>query len=104
MYIMNPFLKLLAVFSLVTAVAACSVTSGRETSGQYVDDTTITTKVKDHIFENPNLKVMQIHVETFQGVVQLSGFVDSDTAKYTADDIAHHVSGVKSVTNDIVVR
>ena|SRR5579883_867767 len=104
MYKVNPFITLLAVFVLVTSISACSVFSGRVTPGEYVDDTTITAKVKDHIFENPTLKVMQIHVETFQGAVQLSGFVDSENAKDTAEDIARHVSGVKSVRNDIVVR
>ena len=74
------------------------------TAGEYVDDTVITTRVKDHIFENPQLKLLQIHVETSQGVVQLSGFVDSKAVKSKAGNIASHVSGVKSVRNDIIVR
>jgi len=98
------FIKILAAFALITSIAACSAISGRETAGEYVDDATISTKVRAQIFDNPNLKKFQVHVETFQGVVQLSGFVDSAASRNRAEDIAGHVSGVKSVKNDIVVR
>ena len=67
---------ILAALALVTLVVGCSAISGRELSGEYVDDATITTKVKAEIFNDLSLKVLQINVETFQDVVQLSGFVD----------------------------
>lgn len=104
MQMINRYTKILAVFMLVTSIAACSAISGRETVGEYVDDATISTKVRAQIFNNPNLKKFQVRVETFQGVVQLSGFVDSNASRNTAEDIARNVSGVKSVKNDIVVR
>jgi osmotically-inducible protein OsmY len=90
--------------ALITSIAACSVTSGRETVGEYVDDATITTKVKAAMFDDPALKVMQIGVETMQNVVQLSGFVDSEQTKARAGERARSVTGVREVKNDLVVR
>lgn len=94
----------LAVFLLTASVAACAATSGRETPGSYLDDTAITTKVKAAIFNDPDLKVMQIGVETMQGTVQLSGFVDTEQTKIRAGEVARSVNGVRSVRNDLVVR
>ncbi len=59
------------------SLGACSMFEGRETTGQYVDDTTITAKVKEAFIADPVVKAMQVNVETMQGTVQLSGFVDS---------------------------
>ena len=89
---------------LATALAGCSAVEGRETAGQYVDDTTITTKVKAAIVNDEGLKGMQINVETMQGVVQLSGFVDNSQQAAQAASDARSVTGVKSVRNSIVVR
>lgn len=100
----TPLRNFLAVCALATALAACSAISGRETAGEYVDDATITTKVKAAIFDEPSLKSMQVNVETFQDVVQLSGFVDSSSSKTKAGEIARSVRGVRSVKNDLVVR
>ena len=94
----------LLALALITSLAACSVTSGRETVGEYVDDATITTKVKAAMFDDPALKVMQIGVETMQNVVQLSGFVDSEQTKARAGERARSVTGVREVKNDLVVR
>jgi hyperosmotically inducible protein len=99
----NHLTKILASFALVTMLASCAMVSGRETAGQYVDDTAITTKVKSEILGDPALKVLQINVETMQGVVQLSGFVDSKQSRTKAVNIAKHVRGVKSVQDDLVV-
>jgi hyperosmotically inducible periplasmic protein len=95
--------KSLAAFALVALLASCAMFEGRETAGQYVDDTTITTKVKAEILGDPSLKVLQINVETMQGVVQLSGFVDSRQSENKAVDIAQRVSGVRSVKDNLVV-
>ena len=100
----NQFTKFLAVPVLVTLLTACSMFSGRESAGEYVDDTTITTRVKADILGDPALKVLQVNVETMQGVVQLSGFVDSQKSEDRAVAIASHVRGVKSVKDDLVVR
>ena len=93
----------LAVF-LTMSVAACAAISGRETAGEYVDDATITTKVKTAILNEPTLKSRQISVETMQNAVQLSGFVDSAQTKTKAGQIARSIVGVRSVKNDLIIR
>lgn len=89
---------------LASSFASCAVFSGRETAGEYIDDAAITTSVKAAIFDEPSLRSMQISVETFQNVVQLSGFVDSAQARNRAGEVARRVSGVRDVTNSLIVR
>jgi len=96
--------SLLMTVALVATIAGCAATSGQETAGEYLDDTTITTKVKAALLEEPDLKSMQVDVTTFQNVVQLSGFVDKTATKSRAGEIARDTKGVKDVRNDIVVR
>jgi hyperosmotically inducible protein len=95
-----------AIFVAVTLVSAagCASTSKQEGTGEYVDDTVLTTKVKAAIFGDPNLKSAEINVETFKGVVQLSGFVTSQAAVNRAVELARGVSGVKSVKNDMRIK
>ncbi|MEQ8666449.1 MAG: BON domain-containing protein [Rhodospirillales bacterium] len=102
MYQRNKTKNLMVVFTLLAALTACDAISGRETAGEYVDDSAITAQVKTSIIDELGLK--QINVETMQNVVQLSGFVDSSTIKYRAGEIAAGVSGVTEVSNDLVVR
>lgn len=94
--------SVMVAFALAVLVAGCAAISGRETAGEYVDDATITTKVKASITGDLGLK--QIGVETMQNVVQLSGFVDSPQTKVRAGEIARGISGVKEVRNNIIVR
>jgi len=94
----------LICITLVTAFLGCASTPTRESSGQYVDDSAITTRVKAAIFDDPSLKVLQINVETFKGEVQLSGFVDSAQNVRRAGEVARGVQGVKSVKNDLIVK
>ncbi|MDV6327195.1 BON domain-containing protein [Idiomarina sp. PL1-037] len=75
-----------------------------EDAGEYVDDAVITTKVKAVIFEDDNLNSMDINVETNNGIVQLSGFVENDADIDTAENLAATVKGVKDIENDIQVR
>ncbi len=75
-----------------------------ESTGEYVDDTVITTKVKSAIFNEPGLKSAEINVETYKGVVQLSGFVRSQANINRAVEVARGVKGVKSVKNDMRVK
>jgi hyperosmotically inducible protein len=89
---------------LVVVFLGCASTPTREGSGEYLDDTVITTKVKAAIFSEPSLKVSEINVETFKGVVQLSGFVNSQTDISKAVAVARGVQGVKSVKNDMRVK
>ncbi len=97
-------LKLLACFSLIAALMGCAATQKHESTGQYMDDSVITTKVKAAIFDETALKVFQISVTTYKGTVQLSGFVDSTQSVTKAGEIAEHVEGVVSVKNDLIVR
>jgi osmotically-inducible protein OsmY len=84
--------------------AGCASTSNRESTGQYIDDTSITTRVKKAIFDEPSLKVTQINVETYKSVVQLSGWVDSTAQLGTAGSVARSVEGVTSVKNDLRLK
>ena len=98
----RPFIILFAAALLLAT--GCASTSNRESTGQYIDDSAITTKVKKAIFDEPSLKVAQINVETYKSVVQLSGFVDSAAQIGTAGSVARAVEGVSSVKNDLRVK
>jgi osmotically-inducible protein OsmY len=89
--------------SLVT-VTGCAVTRGQETVGAYVDDATITARIKGRFVENQQVDASSISVETLNGTVMLSGFAKNATERTTAEDIARRVSGVKAVKNEIAVR
>ena len=82
----------------------CASTAKQEGTGEYVDDTVLTTKVKAAILNEPTLKSAEINVETFKGVVQLSGFVSSQAAESKAIEVARTVGGVKSVKNDMRLK
>lgn len=82
----------------------CASTSTQSSTGEYIDDTVITTRVKAAIFEDPDLKSAEINVETYKGVVQLSGFVSSQTAAGKAVTLARGVKGVTSVKNDMRIK
>lgn len=86
------------------SLAACAQTATHESTGAYLDDASITTKVKAAIFDDSTLKVFDIHVFTDKNVVKLSGFVDSRFMIGRASDVAGKVAGVTSVQNDLVVR
>jgi hypothetical protein len=94
----------LLISVLLLAMAGCASTSKSEGSGEYVDDTVITSKVKAEIFNEPALKSREINVETFKGVTQLSGFVTSQADINKAVEVASRVKGVKSVRNDMKVK
>jgi osmotically-inducible protein OsmY len=89
---------------LVVFMAGCAGSRQKESTGEYIDDSVITTKVKAEIFNDPLLKVFQINVETFKGVVQLSGFVDSEQASTRASEVARSVNGVTDVKNSLIVK
>jgi osmotically-inducible protein OsmY len=96
-------------FAILMAAAmlfasGCASTSTRESTGEYIDDTTITTKVKMAILDEPTLKVLQINVETYKSMVQLSGFVNTSTQIAKAGSIARSIRGVASVQNDLRLR
>jgi osmotically-inducible protein OsmY len=100
-------LKRFSVFFLTIFLAffvGCASTPKQEGTGEYVDDTVITTKVKAAILDDPSLKSAEINVETFKGIVQLSGFVSSQANINRAVDVARSVAGVKSVKNDMRLK
>jgi osmotically-inducible protein OsmY len=97
-------LATLVGIAFVAMALGCASTAKQEGSGEYVDDTVITTKVKAAIFNEPTLKSAEINVETFKGVVQLSGFVSSPAAENTALNVTRKVEGVKSVKNDMRLK
>lgn len=101
-------LKLIGRFLLsllfIAVIAGCAGSPKTESTGEYFDDSMLTTKVKTSILGDSRLKVMQINVESFKGVVLLSGFVDSAAAASRAVQIARTIKGVKSVNNALVVK
>jgi hypothetical protein len=101
---LNRIMRFMVCFALITAFMGCAATQKRESTGQYVDDAIITTKVKAAILEASTLKTLQINVKTYQGVVQLSGFVDSAQSVSKAGEVARRVEHVKSVENDLIVK
>lgn len=100
----NRFMTILACLVLVAAFTGCASTSKQESTGQYIDNSVITTKVKTAIFNEPALKSLQIDVKSFKGEVQLSGFVDSVQSVTKAGEVARGVEGVVTVKNDLVVK
>jgi hyperosmotically inducible protein len=95
-----------ALFLAVTLISAvgCASTTKHEGTGEYIDDTVITGKVKAAILDEPTLKVAEINVETFKGVVQLSGFVSSQAAATKAVEVTRAIRGVTSVKNDMRIK
>lgn len=98
------FARSIVAFSLVFILVGCASPQEKETAGQYLDDSIVTTKVKSAILGDPSLKVLQIGVETYQGRVQLNGFVDSPESVTRASEIAKNIDGVKEVRNNLVVK
>ena len=89
---------------LLAGVIGCAATAKREGTGEYFDDTVLTSKVKAAVLNEPSLSSAEINVETFKGVVQLSGFVNSQADINTAAQVARRVDGVKSVKNSMVLK
>ena len=100
----NRIMKFLACLVLVAGFTGCAATSKQESTGQYIDNSVITSKVKAAIFDEPSLKTFQIKVESFKGEVQLSGFVDSPASVDKAEAVARGVQGVSGVKNDLIVK
>nr|WP_067298227.1 BON domain-containing protein [Marinobacterium profundum] len=102
-----PLLKHFPAFFLAAMLAllvGCASSAQQEGTGEYIDDTVITAKVKAAIFSEPTLKSTEINVETFKGVVQLSGFVSSHDDVHKAVNLTRRIEGVKSVKNDMRVK
>ena len=100
----SKYLSAVFLAVLLVTTVGCASTAKQEGTGEYVDDAVITSKVKAAIFNEPTLKTFEINVETFKGVVQLSGFVSSPASISKAAAVTRTVKGVVSVKNDIRVK
>jgi len=98
------FVGYFVLVMLIAIFVACASTSKQESTGEYVDDAVITTKVKSLLAADDFLKSFQISVKTYKGTVQLSGLVNSQKAVDTAGQIARSVKGVRSVKNSLIVK
>ncbi|CAN7243447.1 BON domain-containing protein [Rhizobacter sp. LjRoot28] len=103
MIVRNTLAAAVTAVALLTT-AGCAVTRDQSTVGEYVDDTTISTKVKAKFIEDKAVAASSIQVETMNGTVQLSGFAKSESERAHAAALAREVKGVKNVKNDILVR
>ena len=103
---MNRLNRVFALFLAIVFLSAlgCAGSPTQESTGEYITDSWITTKVKAALADDRQVKATEVNVETFNGVVQLSGFVSSDAAMYEAVRIAWGIKGVKSVKNDMRVK
>jgi len=93
-----------AAAAIVLITSGCAVTRDQESVGAYVDDATITTKIKTRFVDNKDINTLSIKVETLNGTVMLSGFAKNATEKDTAESIARRTEGVKMVKNEIAIR
>lgn len=90
--------------AIASAINGCAATKTQTSTGQYIDDSAITTKVKARLVDDPVVSGLRISVETYKGVVQLSGFANSRAEKNQAEEIAKQTEGVRSVKNDIHLK
>jgi len=97
-------LTTLVAIAFMAMALGCASTAKQEGTGEYIDDTVVTAKVKAAIFNEPTLKSAEINVETFKGVVQLSGFVNSREDVNKAVAVARQIPGVTSVKNDMRLK
>jgi len=100
----SKYLSAVFLAVLLVTTVGCASTAKQEGTGEYVDDAVITTKVKAAIFNDDTLKTFEINVETFKGVVQLSGFVSSQASINKAVQVARQVKGVVSVKNSMRIK
>ena len=100
----HPKRTALAAVLVALFLQACAPSPTRTSLGEFVDDSTITTRVKAALIDDPAVRAAQVNVETYRGVVQLSGFVDSESAARQASNVARKIPGVQSVKNDLRVK
>ncbi|HEX7028511.1 MAG TPA: BON domain-containing protein [Gammaproteobacteria bacterium] len=96
--------KVCFMILLGTGLFGCAGTDTRQSTGEYIDDAAITSKVKSELLRDDRVSGLAVEVETYKGVVQLSGFVDSADERRRAEELAEEVNGVRNVRNDIQVK
>lgn len=92
------------LMAAVPLFAGCAGTDTQRSTGQTVDDASITAKVKSQLLADPDVSGLQVNVQTNKGQVQLSGYVNSPEERSKAEQIAKQVAGVKNVNNDLIVK
>ncbi len=97
-------LSILILALVFVSVLGCAGSPTHESTGEYVTDSWITTKVKAALVEDQQVKATEVNVETFKGAVQLSGFVSSNAAMNQAVYVARGIQGVTSVKNDMRIK
>jgi len=98
------FAILLGASVSVASICGCAATSTRESTGAYIDNTSLTARVKSALVSDELVRARDVQVESFRGVVQLSGFVDTDAQKDRAKVVTESVTGVKEVKNNLIVK
>lgn len=103
---MKPIRTILAALLAITLMGTlgCAGSATDESTGEYIDDTVITTKVKAALLEDSTVRSREVSVETFKGIVQLSGFVESKESMDRAVEIARSIDGVGSVRNNMTIK
>lgn len=96
--------KLIAGIAIALLLGACAGTAKQESTGEYIDDTVLTAKVKSALLNDPAVSGLAVNVESFKGLVQLSGFVKNSSERDKAVEVARKVGGVKQIRNDILLR
>lgn len=101
---MTRYAALAVCVVLLATIVSCAGDRVSRSTGEYIDDSTLATKVKAALHGDPDVSGFQIEVEVFKGVAQLSGFVDTATQKQQAEQIAQNVEGVREVENSLIVK
>ena len=94
----------LLMASVVVILASCAGTVNKESAGEFLDNSLITAKVKSKLIDDPVTSAFDIKVETFKGIVQLSGFVSSEGEKLRAEQLTRDVEGIKDIKNDLIIK
>jgi len=102
--IQSSFLAACLLTGFAAFSSGCAATPTKASTGEYIDDSVITTKVKAALLKNDSTPGSAIKVETFKGVVQLSGFVDTELQKTRAEEVSRGIVGVQNVVNNITVK
>lgn len=100
----KPLPRTILAFALCALLAGCAGTDQRESVGEYIDDTVMTSRVKAALLNDPAVSGLSVNVETYKGTVQLSGFVKTAPERNRAVQLAREVKGVRQVKNDILIR
>lgn len=102
--ITNYMITFVMIAVMIGYLTGCAGTEGRRTAGEYIDDTVITTRVEAALAKDPIASALDVEVDTFEGRVQLSGFVETEEQAERAEEIAEGIRGVRSVENNIIVK